>query len=76
VDGAAVRRTRAAALAAPRWAEPPVWVHGDLHPANILVRRGRISGVLDFGDLTAGDPAADLSVRWMLHDLSGPGWTI
>lgn len=66
VDGAAVRRTWAAALAAPRWAEPPVWVHGDLHPANILVRRGRISGVLDFGDLTAGDPAADLSVGWML----------
>jgi aminoglycoside phosphotransferase (APT) family kinase protein len=50
----------------PRWAEPPVWVHGDLHPANILVQRGRISGVIDFGDLTAGDPAADLSVGWML----------
>ena len=40
--------------------------HGDLHPANILVHRGRISGVIDFGDITAGDPAADLSVAWML----------
>jgi aminoglycoside phosphotransferase (APT) family kinase protein len=66
VDRAAVRLVWAAALAAPRWTGPPVWVHGDLHPANILVHRGRISGVLDFGDLTAGDPAADLSAGWML----------
>ena len=43
-----------------------MWLHGDLHPANILVDRGRISGVIDFGDITAGDPAADLSVAWML----------
>lgn len=66
VDARAVRRMWAAALAAPRWRQPPVWVHGDLHPANILVHDGRISGVIDFGDLTAGDPAADLSVGWML----------
>jgi len=66
VDVRAVRRMWAAALAAPRWRQPPVWVHGDLHPANILVHDGRISGVIDFGDLTAGDPAADLSVGWML----------
>jgi aminoglycoside phosphotransferase (APT) family kinase protein len=31
-----------------------------------LVHGGRISGVIDFGDLTSGDPAADLSVAWML----------
>ena len=43
-----------------------MWGHGDLHPANILVDHGQLSGVLDFGDLTAGDPAADLSVGWML----------
>ena len=66
VDRSAVRRAWAVALAAPRWHGPPAWVHGDLHPANILVYRGRISGVLDFGDLTAGDPAADLAVGWML----------
>jgi aminoglycoside phosphotransferase (APT) family kinase protein len=71
VDARAVRRVWAAALAAPRWREPPVWVHGDLHPANILVQHGRISGVLDFGDLTAGDPAADLSVGWMLLPADG-----
>ena len=66
VDARAARRAWAVALAAPRWRQPPVWVHGDLHPANILVDRGQLSGVIDFGDLTAGDPAADLSVAWML----------
>lgn len=25
-----------------------------------------MSGVIDFGDITAGDPASDLSVAWML----------
>ena len=49
-----------------RWDGPPLWLHGDLHPANILVHDGAISAVIDFGDITAGDPAADLSVAWML----------
>jgi aminoglycoside phosphotransferase (APT) family kinase protein len=66
VDRGAATRAWRAALAAPAWGGAPVWVHGDLHPANILVRRGRISGVIDFGDITAGDPATDLSVAWML----------
>ncbi|MFI5067223.1 MAG: phosphotransferase, partial [Streptosporangiales bacterium] len=48
------------------WAGPPVWLHGDLHPGNILVHQGRLSGVIDFGDVTAGDPATDLAVAWML----------
>lgn len=66
VDRGAVTRAWRAALAAPAWGGAPVWLHGDLHPANILVHRGRISGVIDFGDITAGDPATDLSVAWML----------
>ncbi|GAA5933199.1 hypothetical protein JCM10213_001218, partial [Rhodosporidiobolus nylandii] len=28
---------------------PLVLVHGDLHPGNILVHNGRLSGILDFG---------------------------
>lgn len=66
IDEAAVLRVWAGALAAPRHQGPPVWLHGDLHPANILVHDGRVSGVIDFGDITSGDPAADLSVAWML----------
>jgi aminoglycoside phosphotransferase (APT) family kinase protein len=42
-----------------------LWIHGDLHPGNLLVSGGRLSAVIDFGDLTAGDPATDLSVIWM-----------
>ena len=38
--------------------------HPDL--AGLAVKAGRISAVIDFGDLTSGDPATDLSVAWML----------
>jgi len=50
----------------PPWDRPPVWLHGDLHPGNVLVDGGRVSAIIDFGDLTAGDPATDLAVAWML----------
>jgi aminoglycoside phosphotransferase (APT) family kinase protein len=66
VDRDAVLRAWVAALTAPGYDGPPVWLHGDLHPANILVNDGQVSGVIDFGDITAGDPASDLSVAWML----------
>ncbi|WP_435207430.1 aminoglycoside phosphotransferase family protein [Micromonospora sp. bgisy143] len=65
-DRAAALRIWKVAVAAPVWDGPPLWLHGDLHPANILVDRGRISAVIDFGDLTSGDPATDLSVAWLL----------
>jgi aminoglycoside phosphotransferase (APT) family kinase protein len=61
------------ALAIPPWDGPPVWLHGDPHPANILINDGRVSGVLDFGDITAGDPASDLSLAWMLLPASCHG---
>jgi GrpB-like predicted nucleotidyltransferase (UPF0157 family)/aminoglycoside phosphotransferase (APT) family kinase protein len=54
------------ALGAGEWSGPPLWIHGDLHPGNLLVDNGRLSAVVDFGDLTSGDPATDFSVAWML----------
>lgn len=50
----------------PRWPGPPIWIHGDLHPANLLLVDDQLSSVIDFGDITCGDPATDLSVMWML----------
>jgi aminoglycoside phosphotransferase (APT) family kinase protein len=54
------------ALEAPAWNDAPVWLHGDLHPANVVVADGTLSGVIDFGELCAGDPATDLSAAWIL----------
>lgn len=54
------------AAAAPDWTGPALWLHGDLHPANVLTRDGTFCGVVDFGDLYAGDPAGDLAAAWLL----------
>ena len=52
--------------AAAPYSGPPVWLHGDLHPRNLLVDSdGRLSAVLDWGDVTAGDPASDLATAWL-----------
>lgn len=50
---------------------PDRWIHGDLHGLNVLAVRGRITGVIDFGDLCAGDPATDLAAGWLLLDRGG-----
>ncbi len=63
--GLVLRRAWAAGVDAPAWAGPPLWLHGDPHPANLLTSQGRLTAVLDFGDLTAGDPASDLATAWL-----------
>ncbi|MFB7720091.1 aminoglycoside phosphotransferase family protein [Nocardia sp. NPDC056100] len=65
-DPDSVRAIWEDALAAPEWDGPPMWLHGDLHPANVLTENGAICGVIDFGDLCAGDPAYDLASAWIL----------
>jgi aminoglycoside phosphotransferase (APT) family kinase protein len=59
------------AVAAPRWEGPRAWVHGDLHPANVVVADGTLAGVVDFGDVFAGDPAWDLAAAWVLLPAGG-----
>lgn len=45
---------------------PPTWVHGDIHPLNVIAHEQEIQAVIDFGDLTSGDPACDLGAAWLL----------
>lgn len=54
------------ALQAPQWSKPPVWIHGDLSPGNLLIQNGKLSAVIDFGILGVGDPACDLIIAWNL----------
>lgn len=68
IDRDRVRRGFVEATGTGVWSAPPVWIHGDLHPANILVAGARISAVIDWGDMCAGDPATDLAIGWMLFD--------
>jgi aminoglycoside phosphotransferase (APT) family kinase protein len=60
-DRAVAERVWNAALEA-RWDQPPVWVHGDVTSSNLLIRDGRLSGVIDFGCCAVGDPACDLAI--------------
>lgn len=65
-DADAVREAWEDAVAAPEWQGQAVWLHADLHPANVLTSDGTICGVIDFGDLCVGDPAYDLAAVWIL----------
>jgi aminoglycoside phosphotransferase (APT) family kinase protein len=65
-SGQAMTRLWDEALSAPGWSRPPVWVHGDFHTGNLLTTNGRISAVIDFGELAIGDPACDLVVAFTL----------
>ncbi|MEX5270855.1 aminoglycoside phosphotransferase family protein [Kocuria sabuli] len=55
-------------LRAVPWSRPPVWLHGDPHPWNLVHRAGRLAGLIDFGDVCAGDPASDLAAAWLVLD--------
>lgn len=39
---------------------PLVWLHGDVHPGNLIFNEGELVGLIDFSDLCAGDPAVDV----------------
>lgn len=48
------------------WQGTPVWVHGDISAGNLLVKNGKLCAVIDFGQLSVGDPACDLAITWTL----------
>ncbi|MCA9624935.1 MAG: aminoglycoside phosphotransferase family protein [Myxococcales bacterium] len=77
------RRQQLATLAEPLSAEllaiweralaaPPslgrVILQGDPHARNVLTAGGELSAMIDWGDVTLGDPASDLACFWMLVD--------
>lgn len=55
-----------AALALPEPSEPHVWLHGDLKPANLLVRDGKLHAIIDFGSLSIGFPEGEHTTLWEL----------
>ncbi|SDD04686.1 Predicted kinase, aminoglycoside phosphotransferase (APT) family [Sanguibacter gelidistatuariae] len=66
----------AQALASPEWDGPALWLHGDLHPFNIVVGGSpagdvELRAVVDFGDMSSGDPACDLATAWLTFDAAG-----
>lgn len=65
-DTGAMSELWEAALAAPEWDRLPVWFHGDFHTGNLLMTGGRLSAVIDFGELGMGDPARDLMIAFTL----------
>lgn len=62
--------------------KPPVTdclVHGDLYSRHVIVETcdaeseedTRLAGIIDWGDVHAGDPSADLACAWSLFDVAG-----
>jgi aminoglycoside phosphotransferase (APT) family kinase protein len=64
IDTVVATTAWSAALSSPKWSGEPVVIHGDLQPANVLLRSGELAAVIDFGCLGAGDPACDLMAAW------------
>jgi aminoglycoside phosphotransferase (APT) family kinase protein len=64
IDSDAALAAWSRALEAPPWEGAPVWIHTDLLRPNLLVDRGRINAVIDFGGVGVGDPAADVIAAW------------
>ncbi len=56
------------AALATTWDQRAVWVHGDISPGNLLVQKGGLSAVIDFGQLATGDPASDLEIAWTFFE--------
>ena len=65
IDADAATEVWEAALAS-TWQDSAVWIHGDVSAGNLLLQGGRLSAVIDFGNLGVGDPACDLAPAWTM----------
>lgn len=41
-------------------------VHGDLYARHVLIENGKLSGVIDWGDMHLGNPAIDLRIAFLM----------
>jgi aminoglycoside phosphotransferase (APT) family kinase protein len=71
IDNQAALAAWERALDAPPFSGARVWIHCDLLRPNLLVRDGRLSAVIDFGGIGAGDPASDLVPAWAVFTQPG-----
>ncbi len=71
IDSAAAAAAWERALEAPAWDGTCVWIHADLLRPNLLVDRGGLCAVIDFGSAGAGDPAADVIAAWSVFGPTG-----
>jgi aminoglycoside phosphotransferase (APT) family kinase protein len=73
-DVARLRELWGAGIAAAQYSGAPLWLHGDPHPGNVVVAEGgALATIVDFGDVTAGDPATDLAAAWLHFTPAGRG---
>jgi len=68
VDPAILTQLWERALAASPHEGDAVYLHGDPMPGNLIVRDGRLSGLVDISKPVFGDPAADLQPAWVVFD--------
>ena len=71
IDVDAVMTVWDEALESPTWDGDPTWIHTDLLRPNLLVHRGRLEAVIDFGSAGVGDPASDLTAAWATFGPAG-----
>ncbi len=71
IDSTAAMRVWERGLELPPFAGERVWIHADLLRPNVLVHDGRLSAVIDFGGVGAGDPALDLIPAWAIFNPAG-----
>ncbi|MGW9211845.1 phosphotransferase [Embleya sp. NPDC055664] len=74
LDIAHPRHLWQSALALPESSGGHVWLHGDLKPTNLLVRRGGMHAVIDFGSLSVGFPDAEHAPVWDLPAEAGQAY--